>query len=837
MIALWQDLRLGARMLAKSPAFTAVAVIALALGLGVNAAVFSAVNTFLLRPLPVEDPERLVRVQARRHNQPLGWGGLSYGQYQAISVLDQIFSGVAASAVEGCAVSNGESRRSRGAVPAEVINGEVVSGNFLSVLGIRPVLGRGFSPDEGVNPGADPVVLISDGLWRRRYGANPAVVGRKIYFNQTAMTIIGVMPAAFKGAVFQSRIDFWVPLVLRARVAGGDNGFTTDRDVRVFSAFGRLRPGVTQAQATERLSVLAGELARQFPATDGALDLYAMPEIRGRYGRYYDSVRLSCALALVITCLVLVIGCANVVNLLLARATARTKEIGIRLALGAGRGRIVRQLLTESLLLAVIGGLLGVVLALWFADLMHAFVPPKTIRFELTFEPDARTIAWIVASALAAGLLCGVLPAARSAGADVLTALKTDVGAEGQRVRRLGLRQLLVVGQLAISIVVVVCGGLFVRSLRNLEKADPGFHYDTLVSATVDPTLVWDSELTEPNLERLYNELKQRLEARPGVVSVSSARNMPLNYWDLDGPVVKDGDPPPPANQGLMVPFSMVDTKYFETMGTDLLAGRDFLPAEHQGVASTAVINGQLARQLFGSERGALGRRFRMGGPQSPLLEVVGVAKDGRYLNLFEEPAPWVFLPNRSAASKAIDLTMRTILIRGASQQDLPSIAQSLRSEVGNLDARIPVDGLTVGDGHLSWVMYAPRIAAELGMILGLLALALATMGIYSLMTYTVSQRTKEIGIRIALGGRVRDVLRLVMGQALLLVALGVVVGVGGALAVTRLLNNFLFGVGTADLPTLAGTVVLLTVVAMLATLLPARRAAKVDPMVALRYE
>ncbi|HXI60893.1 MAG TPA: FtsX-like permease family protein, partial [Polyangia bacterium] len=355
--------------------------------------------------------------------------------------------------------------------------------------------------------------------------------------------------------------------------------------------------------------------------------------------------------------------------------------------------------------------------------------------------------------------------------------------------------------------------------------------------ATIDPTLVWDTDLTEPILERLYGELKQRLEARPGVVSVSSTRHMPLGYWDTAGPVVKDGDPPPPTNQGLMVPYSMVDTKYFETMGTDLVAGRDFLPAEHQGVPSTAVINGQLARQLFGRERDALGRRFRMGGPETPLLQVVGVAKDGRYRSLFEDPTPWVFLPNRPSDSKAMDLTNRTILIRGASRGDLTSITEGLRVEVGNMDARIPLNELTVGDDHLSWVMYAPRIAAELGMILGLLALALATMGIYSLMTYTVSQRTKEIGIRIALGGRVRDVLRLVMGQALVLVALGVVVGVGGALAVTRLLNNFLFGVGTADLPTLAGTVVLLTVVALLATLLPARRAAKVDPMVALRYE
>ncbi|HXI60424.1 MAG TPA: ABC transporter permease, partial [Polyangia bacterium] len=513
MSALWQDLRLGARMLAKSPAFTAVAVIALALGLGVNAAVFSAVNTFLLRPLPVENPERLVRVQARRHNQPLGWGALSYGEYLAASAEDQVFSGVAVSMIDGYAVSNGESRRGRGTEAPEVINGELVSGNFLAVLGVRPALGRGFSPDEGVNPGADPVVLIANGLWRRRFGANPAVLGRKIYFNQTALTIIGVMPPRFKGAVIQSRMDFWAPLALLKRLDGGDDGMTTDRNVQRFSAFARLRDGVTMAQADGRMKVLSEELSRQFPVTDAGIDLYVASEIRGRYGRYYDSVRLSCTLALVITCLVLVIGCANVANLLLARATARTKEIGIRLALGAGRGRIVRQLLTESLLLAGIGGVLGLVLALWFADLMHAFVPPKTFRFELTFEPDARTMLWVVGSALTAGLLCGVLPAVRSARADVLTALKTDIGAEGQRMRRLGIRQILVMGQLAISIVVVVCGGLFLRSLRNLEKADPGFRYDTLVSATIDPTLVWDSELTEPNLERLYTELKQRLEA------------------------------------------------------------------------------------------------------------------------------------------------------------------------------------------------------------------------------------------------------------------------------------------------------------------------------------
>jgi predicted permease len=629
-------------------------------------------------------------------------------------------------------------------------------------------------------------------------------------------------------------VEFWVPLELRGPLGSGD-AWITDRMQRDLRVLGRLRPNVTVGQAEAGLNVLTRNLAAQYPATNAGTKASAVSEVEGRYRESFEGVELAATMALVVSALVLFISCANVANLLFARTAARSRELGIRVALGARPGRIVRQLLTESILLALVGGVLGLLLAFWFGDLLRAFLPPLRFQFTMELEPDLRTFCWTLGVSLLAGVASGVLPAWRASHTDVVSALKTDTGAEGQAVRRAGLRQFLVVGQLAISIVVVVSGGLFLRSLQRLGSIDPGLRLDGLVSTLVDPGLF---DYDEAQQRQFFTELTSSIERLPGVRSASSSLFMPLvNTQGSCGPVVKEGEAPPAPNTWKPVLFSVVYGRYFETVGTELLLGRDFAANEHEGTPSTIIINAELARRLFGNEQDAIGRRVRVGEGEAPLLQVIGVAQDGRYDSLFEEAKPWMYLPASFPALGYATWTMRTIFVRAASVRDMPSIAEGLRTEIGRLDARIPVTEMFLGDHHLDYALSEARLAADVGMIVGILALTLAAMGMYSVMTYAVSQRTKEIGIRMALGAQVRDVLRLVVGQALGLIVAGVVVGTAGGLAIAHLLTHFLFGVSPADPVTYVATISLLVSAALLATLIPARRATRVDPMVSLRYE
>jgi predicted permease len=833
MSGLWNDLRFAVRMLAKSPGFTAVVVVALGLGLGVNIAMFGAVNVYLMRPMPVASPERMTSVFMGPRTKPKVWGPFSYADYAAIRNESQIFSGVVAATVDSYALTSSDSRLVRTEERSEFGFGEIVSGNFFDVLGVHPILGRTFGAAEGDAP-ESPILVISHALWQRRFNADPAVTRRKLCLNATCFAILGVLPPNFKGVNVQNGIDYWYPVGARSFIYTDDKDWLTDHGRRSLRVFARLKPEITIEQAEGRLNVVAQELARQFPATNEGTKMAVTSEIEGRYGSSFDSVKLGSALALLITGLVLLISCANAANLLLARATARTKELGIRLALGAGRNRIIRQLMTESTLLALVGGALGLLFAFWFADLLHAFVPPMPFQFNFEFEPDGRTMAWSLGATLLAGFALGAFPAWRASHADLVTALKTDVGTEGQTIRRAGLRQGLVITQLAVSVVVVVSGGLVVRSLRNVEAVDPGYRTENLVSALVNPGLFTDDE---PEMRQFFRELTGRLERLPGVRSVSSSCCMPLvNVQCFCGPLIKDGDAPAPPNQAMPVACSIVDTKYFETVGTELLFGRTFTEHEREGAPTVAVINGELARRMFGREQDALGKRFRLRTLEAPLIEIIGVARDGKYRGLLEETSPWLYLPGSVADIHDLD-TMRTVLLRAESSQEVASVAEGLRLEVQKLDARIPVIDVLLADEHLSRSLYRPRLAAELGTILGLLALGLATMGIYSVMTYAVILRTKEMGIRMALGAQVADVVRVVMRQGLRLVVWGLVIGSMGALAVTHLLTSLLFGVSAADPATFLVTDVILAAVALLATFIPARRATKVDPMVALRYE
>jgi predicted permease len=832
MSAFVGDVRFALRMLRKQTGFTVVVVVALALGLAVSATVFGAVQTLLLRPLPVNNPQQLASVFIGPASAPRVWDDSAYADYVEMSRDSSLFSGLAASSLDACALSAGETHQSGNAEQAEFAFGEWVSGNYFEVLGVTPTIGRTFTAAEAAAPGAQPTVVISDALWRRRFHAQRSVLGRALYLNGTRLTILGVMPPTFRTRRLD--LDFWVPLQVRVPFGYGEE-WITDRTQRDLKLLGRLRSGISLEAAEAGLNVLARQLAAQYPATNADTKVTVVSELEGRYRGSYPAVQLGCTMALLVAALVLFISCANAANLLLARAAARTREFGIRIALGASRTRIIRLLLTESLLLALLAGGLGLVLAFWLCELLRLLLPRLPLQFRLELHPDLRTFGAVFALSVLAGVASGVLPAWRAARADVVSSLKTDTGAQGQTVRRAGLRELLVVGQLSVSIIVVVSGGLFLRSLQHLGSIDPGFRTDNLASAFVDPGLF---DYTPAQQQQFLTELTARLERVPGVQSVSSALFVPIiNVRGFSGPVVREGEPPPLPNHWTPVYFSIIYPKYFETIGTKLLLGRDFEPSEREGAPSTIVINAELARRLFGTEQDALGKRLRIGDADAPLLEVVGVAQDGKYMTLFEDPTPWMYLPSWFPALHFDSWTVRNVLVRATDAHALPGIVQALRSEVAKFDARLPVTDVTLAEHHLDFVLSDALLAANLGAVVGLVALALAALGMYSVMTYAVSQRTKEIGIRMALGATTKDVVRLVVGQAVTLIVIGTVLGSVGAFLVSRLLSRFLFGVPSGDALTFASALLTLTGVSLVATLIPTRRATRVSPTIALRYE
>ena len=838
MTDLARDIRLAVRTLLRQPGFSAAVVVALALGLGVNSALFSIANLFVLRPLPVAEPERLVAVLMGPRAEPRVWGGLSYPDYLAVKDEKQTFSGLVAVLGDGGPIYDRQpSAADAGGVP-DTIAWEFLDGGALQVLGVPAFLGRALSPSDD-QPGRDPVVMISHALWKKRYHGDPKVIGRKIYFGSNALTLVGVMPPTFKGVQDGLQfgwLDAWVPLQIRRVIYGRtDPNFFDDRARRELRVFGRLQPGVSPRQAELRLEALAGVLGKEFPATNAGTRLAVTSEIEARYGSGYSGVKLALAVAMFIAGLVLLIACANVANLLLARGVKRTRELGIRAALGAGRGRILRWLLIESLLLSLAGGALGLLLARWFGAALHLFLPPMPSTPSLDFQADWRTVAWSVVLALLTGLAFGAAPAWNAARADIVRALKTDRGAEGGRFGTNRLKQALVIAQLSVSVVVLVSSGLFMRSLQKIKNIDPGYRTDTLLSALVNPSLFTDDTARH---RQFFEQLQARLEGLPGVQSVSSSMYMPLiNFQGQFGPVVAEGRPAPAPNQAPPVGYNVTYGNYFETMGTPILLGRSFAVEEHRGTPATVIINAELARRLFGAPAAALGRRLRIGDPQTPLLRIVGVARDGHYRSLLEPPTPWIYLPQSLPWQPDTNEGMRTVLIRASDRRFLGSIAAGLRRDVQALDARLPIEQVQIGDAHLIWTLYEPRLAAQLGTILALLALGLATMGIYSVMIYSVNQRAREIGIRMALGGQVSDVLRLVLKQGLHLIAIGVGIGTAVALLVGRLMSGLLFGVSPADPPTLLASVAVLVVVTLLATAFPARRAAQVDPLVALRHD
>ncbi len=823
MQTLLQDLRYGARMLFKNPGFTLIAVITLALGIGANGVIFSLVNALLLRPLPVDKPEELAAVYTSDFSSG-DFGGSSYPDFVDFRSRNQSFSGLVAYQPQPLSLNvDGTNERAFG---------ETVSGNYFTVLGLKLPLGRGFLPEEDQKPGAAAVAVVSHKLWKTRFDSDTAMVGRSVKLNGHPFTIVGVAPKNYGGLLRGIAVDWWVPAMMMDQLVPGSRKLTQRGDRGVF-VMGRLKPGVTVTQAQADFNLISAQLYREWPQQwenirrqSRAISLVPESEARVMPGMRTPLVIFT-ALLMTVVGLVLLIACANVANLLLARAAARRKEIAIRLSLGAGRGRLIRQLLTESVLLALLGGGAGLMLATWGTDLLMAFKPPAPIPLEINLHADWRVFGFMFGLSLLTGIVFGLAPAFSASRPDVVVALKDDSGTGSGRGR---LRGALVVVQVALSLLLLICAGLFLRSLRNASSIDPGFDADNLLLATMD---LEQQGYDEAHGKTFTAQLLERTRSLPGVVSASLTDELPLGLGGSRRGITIEGYTAQPG-ESTEINSGTVAPGYFETLRISLLQGRAFDAQDRAEAPGVVLINEAFAHRYWPGQP-PLGKRIQMGSVREgvndgPSLTVVGVVKDGKYTSLGEDATPFFYINMVQSYVSSPTLIVRT---SGNPTDSLSAI----RNEVTALDKSLALFDVKTMRQHLGIALLPARLAGSVLGIFGLVALILAAAGIYGVMAYAVAGRTREIGIRMALGADTFSVLRLVVQQGMTLVLIGLAIGLAAAFALTHLLKSFLFGVSTTDPLTFSLIALLLMAIALLACWIPARRATKVDPMIALRCD
>ncbi len=814
MHTFWQDLRYGARMLVKQPGFTLIAVLALALGIGANTALFSVINTVLLGPLPFPEPERLMTVGVKDLRTGTEPGSMSYPDFADWRAKSTSFEGMAVYRTTGLTLTEvSEPIR---------LDTAIVSAELFNVLRVGPAQGRVFTADED-KPGTR-VVVLGHNLWQRRFNADPAIVGRALTLNNQSYTVIGVMPAGFQFPIQSEAVELWTTVAVDMTTTDGSEPMTSERGNHYLQAIGRLKPGVPREQAQAELENIAAALRTQFPDTNtnfGASLISLADDLVG-------DVRLALWMLFGAVGFVLLIACANVANLLLARAATRHREIAVRSALGANRWRVVRQLLTESLLLACLGSALGWFVALWGTELLVALSPSDLPRVgEIAL--DGRVLGFTLMIAMATGVLFGLVPALQASRSNLAEDLKEGGRGASDGLRRNRLRGALVIAEVAIALILMVGAGLLVNSFWRLRQVNPGFDARNVVTMRVNLPA---ARYTDPQIVEFYERLQARLQQLPGVRAASAGMLLPLGNGQMVTTFGIEGRPVAQSQQP-RTNAHIVAPGYFDAMGIRLVKGRDFTVRDTATANQVVIVNETLARRNFPNED-PIGKRIRPGvsaGPgDAPMREIIGVVGDVRFRRLSEAPNSEVYLPHAQVPVNGMALVVRA-------DGDPHGVIGAVRNEVLTMDSNLPVHSVRLLDEFIGNSLAQQRFSTLVLLLFALVALLLTAVGLYGVVAYSVTQRTHEIGIRVALGAQTRNALALVLRQGMMLSLTGVGIGLAGSFVLTRFLQTLLFGVRANDPLTFALIAVLLLAVALVACYIPARRATKVDPMVALRCE
>jgi putative ABC transport system permease protein len=819
MDVLWQDIRFAVRGMFKNPISTAIAVLSLALGIGANTTIFTLLNAVFLAPLPVRQPSELMAVYTVDENSTGGFGGalgVSHPNFRDYRDQNQVFTGMAAYTFPLPVSLAVESD------PQQAF-AELVTGNYFDVLGVRALAGRTFLPDEDITPDARPVAVVSYAFCQRRLGGT-SIVGRTIHINGTVYTVVGVTPDGFKGVNSLFSPDLWLPSMMHRQVLPVP--FKTlfdERRALIFNVIGRAKPGVTLPQAQDHLKTIARALEQEYPAPNKGRSVTLKPITEATiFPALRGALFLGGAVLMTVVGLVLLIACSNVANLLLARAAARRQEIATRVALGASRRRLVRQLLTESVILAIVSALIGLAVASVARTAIASMRPPFLSQNFVEFTLDGRVLLFTAIVALGTGLVFGLVPALQASKTDVVSALKEEMRTAGPSRRRLALGNTLVVAQVALSLVALVAAGLFLRSLQKAHSIDPGFETRRLAVVTVNPG---QAGYNRARTRQFYELMAQRAAAIPGVERVAWAGNVPL-FGGFQRTVVVEGtDPSLQASRNFATTIT-ISPDYFATTGIRLLSGRDFTVADREGSVPVAIINETMAARLWPNQN-AIGRRFQFYTDKF-MREVVGVVRTTKYVTLGEEPQLAAYIPLEQEFSDFMVLFTRT------SGEPAPVLG-TVQGELRALDSLVPATNpFTIGQ-VIDTSLWAARLAAVLLGVLGGLALVLASIGLYGLLAYSVTQRQQEIGLRMALGAAQSVVLRAILRQAMTLVGVGLLVGLAVAVLVSRVVARLLFGISATDPTTFTLVSLILIGVGLVASLVPAWRASRVDPIVALR--
>jgi macrolide transport system ATP-binding/permease protein len=825
MRSFWQDMKYAMRSLRNSPGFAIIAVVTLGLGMAVNTTVFSVINGLLLRSLPVPHAEQIT-VLAMKQPGAEGFQSFSYPDFQDIRSQEE---------------ASGEVFGYRTTLVGLIADGKGdhcvmsrVTGNYFSALGIKPVLGRLILPTEGQTPGADPVLVLGYGYWQKRFGGDKSVIGKQVQVDDHPVTIIGVTPKDFQGTYGFLNMDGYMPLSAIAGPGGIESvqEIWTHRERRSLTLMERLKPSVDLKQAKATLDVIARRIGEQHPETDKGITYQIFPERLARPEPDPDNTIPNVSLAFtVLAGLVLLVACFNIANVLLVRATVRQREMAIRAAIGAGRARLVRQHLTESLVLAILGGGAGLLFGGWASGFLSSLPLGTDLPITFNFQPDLRVYLFTLAAVVVTGAVVGIMPALRVARTDVNSMLREGGRGSSEGPRRHLVRNTLVMAQVAGSLLLLIVAGLFIRSAGKAREIDLGLNPDHVIDVPLD---VQQLGYTEQQGKAFYRDAEERLRSLPGVVSVSQAFSVPLGLMSASERIIVEEHPLEAGQPEPVIYYNMVSPDYFETLRIALHRGRIFTKADSEKNAKVAIVNEAMAKKFWPGEE-VLGKRFRVREPakaHQSLIEVVGVVQNGKYRAVVEDPLPAFYVPIEQSY-----MPLRTIHVRTSVPPE--GMEQQIAAQLQELAPGLPISGMRTLradlEGINGFLFY--RLGAQLTTAIGLLGLILAVVGVYSVVSYAAVQRTHEIGIRMALGAKPQDILTMVLGQSLIVIGVGIVIGLGAAFAGTRLLGSLLVGVSSSDPATFVIVAVTLAGVALLACWLPARRATHVSPLVALRYE